>query len=109
MSSRDRLALAQAAVEADREATSGGITDCAAHANDAVDMREQRVGLHVAVAGGEDHEPNGAPGRAEGLLDRRRRYELRAAIGALKVQAVLALVGVAAVAAEVDHRRLELA
>jgi hypothetical protein len=51
------------------------IVDRAAHDDDAVDVREQGVGLDVAVAGVEHHQLDGVSGRAERLLDRQSRVE----------------------------------
>src|SRR5947207_2897379 len=52
----DRFALAEAAVEADREAPRRVVADRAAHAHDAADVRQQRPGLHLAVAGVQDDQ-----------------------------------------------------
>lgn len=99
---RDRLAVSQPPVEADRVRPGDLAAGLAAQAHDAVDVREQRLGLRLAVAGAEDDQPDRSPGRAERLRERHGRDQLRAAISGLEEYAVLA-----AAAAEVDHRRPE--
>jgi hypothetical protein len=84
----DRFALADAAVEADREGSRRVVADRAAHSDDAADVRQQRPGLHVAIAGAQDDQLDRGSRRAEGLLESAGRDELRAAIGALEEQAV---------------------
>src|SRR5262245_55598855 len=100
----DRCTLAEAAVEADREASRRVVVDRTAHPHDAADMRQQRLGLHVAVAGAHDDQLDRAARCAEGLLERLGRDQLGATIGPLEVQARLQL---AAATGEVEHRRLE--
>ncbi len=104
--SGDRFALAEATVEADREAARCVVADRAAHSDDAADVRQQRSGLRVAVAGGEDDQPDRGSGRAEGLLERGGRDELRATVCALEEQAVSRLAALRpGHAAEIAARR----
>src|SRR6185295_16214208 len=67
-------------------------------------MREQRLGGARAEARAEDDQLDRGARGAERLRDRGGRDDLDAALGGLEDQAVLA-----AVAAEVDHRRPDLA
>jgi len=123
---RDRLAFSQPTVEADREVPGCVVADGASHSYDAIDMCQQRLGLHLAVTGIEDGQLHRGAGSAERLLERCRRDELSSTIRPLEEQAVLIAVAAAisarrliwsglarlttaAVSAEVDHRRLELA
>jgi len=108
----DRLAVTEATVEADREASRRTVGDRTAHSHDALDMCEQGLCLSLAVAGVEDHNLHRRPCRAKCLLQRYGRYELCTAIVALEEQAVrLLYIGhaLATLAAKVDDRWLELA
>jgi hypothetical protein len=79
---RDRRAVAQAAVEADREGPGRVVDEPATHADDAVDVRPQRVGLDGAIAGAEDDELDRGPGSAERFLERLDRHQLRSEVAA---------------------------
>jgi len=98
----DRLLLAERAVEADREGPRHVAGERATHPHDAVDVREQRLGRCLAVARAQDDQLDGSPRGAERLRDRCGRDGPGVAIRGLKEQTALA-----ALAAEVDHRRLE--
>jgi hypothetical protein len=52
----DRLALAEAAVEADREGPHRFVGDRAAHPDDTADVPHQRLGVELAVAGAQDDQ-----------------------------------------------------
>ena len=129
---RHRLALSQATVKPDHEAPCRVVMDRTTHPHDTVDMGSERVRLRVTIASVENHQLDRGASRTEGLLQRRRRYELSPAIGPLEEQAVWmfslmkaepahgilmsslyrgSVAGhvLSAMAAEVNHRWLELA
>ncbi|HWO17940.1 MAG TPA: hypothetical protein VNO30_04165 [Kofleriaceae bacterium] len=93
----------EAAVEADREGSRRGFVRRAADPHDMVDVREQRIRLHLAEAGAKNDQLDRGSSRAECLGQRCGRDELSVPLRGLEEQAVLS-----AVTAEVNHRRLEL-
>jgi hypothetical protein len=100
----DRLTLGQATVETGREASRCDIAGCAAHSDDTLDVREQRVGLGVAVAGIENNHLDRGAHRAEGLRKRCRRNDPGITTWTLEAHLVPA-----AVPAEVNHHRFQSA
>ena len=84
---RDRLLLAQAAVEPDRKATRHVVVDRAAHAHDAVDVAAQGLGDRRRVAGVQHDEPDLGSHRTERACDRLGRHQLAATVRAVEYHA----------------------
>src|ERR1044071_3010595 len=82
-----RLALAQPTVEADRKAPGGIVADRTMHSDDTSDVREQCLGLRVAVASVQHDQLDRFPCSAERLLNRCSRDELSTTVGTLEEQA----------------------
>ncbi|HSJ99828.1 MAG TPA: hypothetical protein VK932_01250 [Kofleriaceae bacterium] len=101
---RDRLLLAEGAVEADREGPRHVIVERATHPDNAVDMREQRLRRCLPMARAQDDQPDRATGGPERLRDGCGRDDPSVSIRRLEEHPVPT-----PVAAEVNHRRLERA
>src|SRR6185436_16067877 len=87
--SADGLTFPQSTVEADRKTPRRAIRDQARHADDTADVCQERLCLHLAVAGAEHHYLDAGSGSTKCLFERRRRHQPRLALGALEEQAVL--------------------
>ena len=101
---RDGRALPQTAIEADREDPCHVSVGRCSEPDDALDMRQQRSGLGLAVTGAEHDQLDRRTRCAERFCNRVGRDELCTAVLCVEEQAVRT-----AVPAEMDHRRLDLA
>ena len=123
----DGLLFAQAAVESDRKDPRRVVVDRAAHSDDAVDMRPQRLGDRLGEARAQDDELDRGSGSLERLGDRIAPDESRLTVRVVEVQPVWFVVrrggcadvppgcqarrprdGRRTMAAEMDHGRLAL-